>query len=422
VGSLGDLHPFIALGRALHDRGVTVVLACAEEYRDKVQASGIAFHPMRPSFEQMQSDLGVDRAELTRRAVKHSAFLFRKLIVPYVRLSYEDMLPITADADLVITSSLAFGARYAAEKRGITAIAVVLQPMMFLSAYDPPVIPQAEWLSRLLRRLGPVSTGYALAGLKKAANMLFRPLHSLRAELDLPATSANPLFDGQFSAGGAIGLYSHLLGAVQADFPDPTTLAGFATFDSHDGLQSGLDPNLVEFLRRGSDPLVFTLGSVVVNNPGGFFRESVRAARLAHKRAILLVGEHGNDERLGSAEVYVCTYAQHSLLFPRAAAIIHHGGIGTLAQALKSGRPQIVVPYFADQLDNAARAERLGVARVVAPRRYRGLHVSRELDVLLGKKLYLRRAQEIGQSLTGEDGAAEAARVVLDSLERLGRK
>jgi rhamnosyltransferase subunit B len=274
----------------------------------------------------------------------------------------------------------------------------------------------------LLRRLGPASTGYVLSGLKQAANMLFRPLHSLRAELGLPATHANPLFDGQFSAGGAIGLYSHLLGAVQADFPEPTTLAGFATFDSHDGLQSGLDADLVEFLRRGSEPLVFTLGSVVVNNPGGFFRESVRAARLAGKRAILLVGELGNDARLGSANVFVCAYAQHSLLFPRAAAIINHGGIGTLAQALRSGRPQVVVPYFADQLDNAARAARLGVARVVPPRRYGGLHVSRELAILLGDKSYLRRAQEIGESMSAEDGAAEAARVVLDSLERLGRK
>jgi UDP:flavonoid glycosyltransferase YjiC (YdhE family) len=422
VGSLGDLHPFIALGRALLDRGLTVVLACAEEYRDKVQASGVSFQPMRPSFEQMQNDLGVDRAELTRRAVEHSVFLFRKLILPYVRMAYEDMMPVTADADLVITSSLAFGARYAAEKRGITVIAVVLQPMMFLSAYDPPVIPKAEWLSRVLRRLGPVSTGFALSGLKTAANMLFRPLRALRDELGLPATRANPLFDGQFGEGGAIGMYSPLLGAVQADFPKPTTLTGFATFDSHDGLQSGLEPELAEFLRHGADPLVFTLGSVVVNNPGGFFRESVRAARLAGMRAVLLVGELGTDESLQSAEVFVCPYARHSLLFPRAAAIVHHGGIGTLAQAMRSGRPQIVVPYFADQLDNAARAARLGVARLVPPRRYSGLRVSGELGVLLGQQSYLRRAQEIGQLLGAEDGAAGAARVVLDSLERLGRK
>jgi rhamnosyltransferase subunit B len=422
VGSLGDLHPFIALCRALRDQGVNVVLACAEEYRGKVETSGIPFHALRPSFEQMQNDLGIDRAELTRRAIERSAFLFRKLIVPYARMAFEDMMQITADADLVLTSSLAFGARWAAEKRGIASIAVVLQPMMFLSAYDAPVIPNAAWLNLLLRRLGPAATGYALSALKMASNVLFRPLRAFRAELGLPAAPANPLFDGQFSAGGAIGLYSPLLGGIQADFPEPTAIVGFATFDSEDGLESGLEPNLADFLRRGSMPLVFTLGSVVVNSPGSFYRESVRAAQLAERRAVLLVGERGLDQGLGCADVFVCAYAQHSLLFPRAAAIVHHGGIGTLAQALRSGRPQLVVPYFADQLDNAARAERLGVARVLPPRRYGARSVSRELQSLLGEKSYLMRAGDVGKSVSAEDGAAAAARVVLDSLERLGRK
>jgi rhamnosyltransferase subunit B len=424
VGSLGDLHPFIALSQAMRDRGLNVVLACAAEYRSKVAAAGIAFHPMRPGFDEMQRDLGLDRAQLTRSVIEHSRFLFDRLVLPYVRHAYEDMMPATADADLVLTSSLAFGARLAAEKRGVPWIAVVLQPMMFLSSYDPPVIPGAEWLSALLRRVGPTPTRCAMWVVKKALNVLFRPLHALRADIGIAPTAQNPLFDGQFSGAGAIGLYSRLLGEVQPDFPRPTSIVGFASFDSEDGLATGLQPALTEFLAAGTAPLVFTLGSLVVNSPGSFYRESLVAARSLKKRAVLLAGDQAIGElaRVDSADVFVCAYAPHSLLFPHAAAIVHHGGIGTLAQALRSGRPQLIVPYFADQLDNAARAARLGVARILPPRRYFGASAGRELDRLLGDCGYLARAGKAAESVLTEEGASQAARIVLDMLERLGRK
>jgi UDP:flavonoid glycosyltransferase YjiC (YdhE family) len=109
-------------------------------------------------------------------------------------------------------------------------------------------------------------------------------------------------------------------------------------------------------------------------------------------------------------------------LFPHAAAIVHHGGIGTMAQALRSGRPQLIVPYFADQIDNAARAARLGVARVCSPRRYREASACRDLNRLLGDAGCLARAAKVGESVAAEDGAGQAARIVLDMLERLGRK
>jgi rhamnosyltransferase subunit B len=428
VGSLGDLHPFIALSLALRDRGLNVVLACASEYQSKVESAGIVFHPLRPGFDEFQSDLRMDRAQLTRNVIDNSDFLFRELVLPYVKLAYEDMMKITADADLILTSSLAFGARLVAEKRGIPCIAVVLQPMMFLSSYDPPVFPGAQWLTALLRRLGPKTTRHALRSLKTAVKWRFQPLRALRADLGLAPTARDPLFDGQFTVAGAIGLYSRLLGEVQPDYPQPTSIVGFACFDSENGLPVTLDPALEAFLEAGSAPLVFTLGSLIINSPGEFYRESLKVSRNVKRRAVLLVGEGsvGHSARLASADVFVCAYAPHSLLFPRAAAVIHQGGIGTLAQALRSGRPQLIVPFFADQLDNAARAARLGVARISSPRRYARASTSLDLERLLGSGLggsdYLTRAREVGESLAGEDGAAQAARIVLDTLEQLERK
>jgi rhamnosyltransferase subunit B len=424
VGSLGDLHPFIALGVALRERGVNAVIACAEDYRAKVKAAGVEFHALRPGFDDLQRDLAMSRAELTREVVAHSAFMFRKLVLPYVQSAYEDMMAVTADADLILPSSLAFAARLAAEKRGIPWIAVVLQPMMFLSSYDPPVVSEAESFSTLLRALGPTQTRCALWILKKALNGLFRPLHALRADIGLAPTSKNPLFDGQFSDAGAIGLYSRLLGEPQPDFPKPTSIVGFATFDSEDGRRAGLHPALEAFLIAGPPPLVFTLGSLIVNSPGNFYEQGALAARTLGRRAVLLVGEEAYRyfAHMHSPQVFISSYAAHSLLFPRAAALIHHGGVGTLAQGLRSGRPQLIVPHFADQLDNAARARRLGVARILPPRRFCAASASRDLDRLLRDDSGLAQARRVAESVSGEDGAVHVARIVLDRLEDLGRK
>jgi UDP:flavonoid glycosyltransferase YjiC (YdhE family) len=326
------------------------------------------------------------------------------------------MLGFVEGADLILTSSLAFGARLAAERRAIPWLGIVLQPLMFLSAYDPPEIPRAQWLTALFRRLGPTPTRWALRVIKQALAAQLRPVTALRAAVGLPALRTNPLFDGQFSALGAIGLYSPLLAAAQADYPEPTAIVGFATFDSDDGAPASLEASLEEFLAVGPRPLVFTLGSLIVNSPGSFYRESLLAARRLGLRAVIVVGDNGIAEYAGmaSAGVHVCAYAPHSLLFPRAAANVHQGGIGTLAQALRSGRPQLIVPFYADQLDNAVRAGRLGVARWLPPAVYDGASACHQLGALLGTADYASRAAQVGRLLAAEDGAARGADVVLE--------
>jgi UDP:flavonoid glycosyltransferase YjiC (YdhE family) len=418
VGSLGDLHPFLALGRALQRAGIGVVLASAEEYRDRALAADLPFQPLRPSHAQLERDLACTRAELTRAVLARPDFLFRTLVLPYLRASYEDMAALCAGADLVLTSSLAFGARLAAEQRGVPWLGVVLQPYMFLSAHDPPVLDRAQWVSRLMRAAGPRAARVLLRMLKAAFAPLFGPLHALRRELGLPRSRVHPLFEGQFGTQGAIALYSPLLGGPQPDHPVPTAIVGFAAQDGTDDPLAAPDARLEAFLGAGPPPLVFTLGSLVVGSPGSFYHDSLEAARRLGRRAVLLVGEDalrapgGHGLAVDPGEALVCGYVPHSRLFARAALVVHHGGIGTLAQALRSGRPQLIVPFFADQLDNAARAQRLGLARVVAPRRYRARRVQRELAILLGDARYAVRAAAVGRRVAAEDGAATAAALI----------
>jgi UDP:flavonoid glycosyltransferase YjiC (YdhE family) len=429
VGSLGDLHPFMALSLALRARGLTPVLATAEDYRAKVEAAGITFQAMRPSFGELERDLGLSRPALVARCIADHEFLLGKVVLPYARAAYEDLLAAGAGADLFVTSTLCFGARLAAERLGIPVLAVVLQPMMFMSAYDPPVIPRAEFLKPLLRLLGPTVAAGVLGLGKSITHGLFLPLARLRAELQLAPDPRHPLFEGQFSSVGALGLYSRALGSVRPDYPVGAAVVGFASFDSEDGREARLGSALEDFLGRGPAPLVFTLGSLIVNNPGGFFRESVAAARRLGMRAVLLVGSAAQDGAAGlglrpGADLLIDAYAPHSLLFPRAAAIVHQVGIGTLAQALRSGRPQLTVPFFADQLDNAARAVELGVARSISPPHYDAARVTRELRRLLEAPRFAARARQVREQLLKEDGAAAAADAIVTLLQscRLERR
>jgi rhamnosyltransferase subunit B len=366
--------------------------------------------------------LGMDWAAVTRRIIESDDFLFRKVLFPHLRLAYENALTIQRGADLVLPSSVAFGARLAAEKAGVPWIAIVLQPFMFMSAYDPPTIPHPLWLGPLLRKSGPkVARAAFKLGKSTVLRSVTRPVREFRASIGLDAGSGDAIFEGQFSRGGAIGLYSPLLGDSQPDYPSPSEVVGFAYYDSENGGPSELDSELERFVASGPAPIVVTLGSMAVNYSGAmaFYRDSLAAARKVGRRAVLLVGERVDPvlQQDEGGDFLLRAYVPHSLIFPRAAVIVHQGGVGTLAQAMKAGRPQLVVPFYADQFDNADRASRLGIARWLHFRRYRGPSAARAFEELLRDSTYEARAKQVALQVGMQNGAARAAELVRRFLE-----
>jgi UDP:flavonoid glycosyltransferase YjiC (YdhE family) len=136
-------------------------------------------------------------------------------------------------------------------------------------------------------------------------------------------------------------------------------------------------------------------------------------------RAVLLTGQlPENRPAVASGNVFVTPWAPHSELFPRAAAIVHQGGAGTLHTALASGRPMLVVPFAHDQPDNAERVFRLGVGRVVYPQQYTEKRVRANLEALLGDPETAARAAAIQAIVQSEDGGPRAA----GELSRLIRR
>jgi UDP:flavonoid glycosyltransferase YjiC (YdhE family) len=236
----------------------------------------------------------------------------------------------------------------------------------------------------------------------------------LRAEVGLPLTSDTPLFEGQYSPSLVLAMFSKLLADRQPDWPRQAVITGFPFYD-RDG-EAGMPTDLVHFLNAGPPPLVFTLGSSAVVDAGPFYEHSVTAAKRLGRRAVLLVGKNSRNRPASLPDgVVAFAYAPYSDLFPRAAAIVHQGGIGTTAQAMRSGRPMLVMPYAHDQPDNAERVARLGIARTIARHRYTPARAAAELRHLLDNPAYSQRESEVGRLIRQEDGV----RAACDALERL---
>ena len=176
-----------------------------------------------------------------------------------------------------------------------------------------------------------------------------------------------------------------------------------------------MPPGLAEFLDAGPPPIVFTLGSSAVLTAGRFYEESAEAARRLGRRAVLLIGRDPRNLPRGKLPdgVGAFEYAAHSALFPRAAAIVHHGGAGTTAQAMRAGKPMVVVPFAHDQPDHAARIVRRGLGVALARKRYEAASAQRALSQVLDDRAMAERAEAVGARVRAEHGA----RIAADALE-----
>ena len=237
------------------------------------------------------------------------------------------------------------------------------------------------------------------------------PCSGCAPELGLPR-GRDPIFEGQFSPHGTLALFSRVLAEPQPDWPPNVTTTGTVFYNGPEPL----DLKLEEFLEAGEPPVVFTLGTSAVGAAGRFYHESAAAAAKLGVRAVLLTGGFAQNQPDSLPPgVLLADRAPHQLLFPRASAVVHQCGAGTTAQALRSGRPTLLVPHGHDQFDNARRVRRLGVARTVFPREYRAERVARDLGALLGDPRYRERAAAVSIVVREERGA-EAAVTVIERL------
>lgn len=380
------------------------MLATCEFYREMVTSAGIDFQPMAP-------DINPGDAALIARVMDPAhgtEVIVREMIGPYVREAFGQLRDAAADADLIVTHPVAFAAPLVARATNRRWVSAVLAPASMFSLTDFPIFPPFVGVLRLVRKTTWSARAFMALGRRVTAPWV-TPVTDLAAELGL-TDAGHPLYEGQFSPYGTLALFSPVLGPPQPDWPPHAVATGFVFHQ--DG--QGLDPRLRAFLDAGEPPIVFTLGSSAVGAPGRFWDESLEAVTRLRRRAVLLVGRGDRPAVTGSSsDVCIVDYAPHAPLFARAAAVVHHGGVGTTAQALRAGRPMLVVPHAHDQPDNAFRVSRLGVARVLDAARYRASAVAMHLRQLTANAGYHRRAAEVGAIVASECGIDRACEMIL---------
>ncbi|MCC9168414.1 glycosyltransferase [Pontibacter harenae] len=413
-GSLGDLYPYLAIGNVLANNGHQVTIAGGVSLQKKVEELGLAFAPLRPNLDL--SDRVTMKSAMDLRT--GSETLARKLIFPYIRQNYEDLTLAVQKADLLINHSYCFAGPIVSEKTGIPWISCNLSPNNFWSPYDAPVIPMFPWMVHL-PGLGPGPNRLLMQAVRLVTHQWCKPIYQFRKELGLP-TPKHPLMEGQHSPHKVLALFSSLMARKQSDWPANACVTGFPFFKE----EQELPPEVEHFIQQGEPPIVVALGSSVVLNAEAVYKCCQDVITDMGKRAIFVGAEHTLNEEAKAKyahheHILLAPYLPYASIFHKSSLVIHHGGIGTTMEALRAGKPMLIVPHSFDQPDNALRIERLGVGTYLYSAHFTKKRLKKTLCLLLYDSAYAAAAQRAAEVVRAEDGAATASEYIESFVQQV---
>ncbi len=407
TGSRGDVQPFIALGLGLTASGHAVRLATNALYADWIQGHGLDFGPVEGDpMGAVQGKQGRDWMETGRRGL---GFVrgFREYTGPILHQATADVLATCADTDLILFSGPAFYAAYnVAEKLG--------KP--FIQSYLQPVNPTREFPSAIFptRHKGGALFNYATHAIggqlfwqmiRPIMNDIRRDLLGLR-----PFSFGGPFLDMMRRRLPIIHGYSPTVLPKPRDWNEGAFVTGFWFQD---------DPTyappeaLTAFLAEGEPPVYVGFGSMTGNDPERLTAITLEALRLSGRRGVLLSGWAGLAEGDLPASVLRLDAVPHDRLFPRMAAVVHHGGVGTTHVGLRAGVPNVVVPFFGDQPFWGDRVQALGAGpRPILQDDLTAERLAEAIGTATGDAMMCARAAEVGRKIQAERGVEEAVAIV----------
>ncbi len=378
VGSLGDVHPFIAIGQALQQRGHRATLLCNDDFEAEVARAGIGFAPAGPGVSLARATANPD----LWHPIKGLGVFWRAMLAPAIEPTFRFIERIAASGErcAIVAPPALFGARFARERFGVPLVSAYTAPAVLRSDRAP--LTMAHW--RLPRGTPSALVRLAWRGLDR------HKLHPMaRATLQrsaaacgatAPPDDASIFGDWMHSPDGGVTLFPEWFAARRSGWPASLRFGDFPLYRGD--AEAGLPDPLQGFLAAGAAPVVFMPGSAM-RHGRRFFDTAVAACAANGWRAVLL----GADAACSppAPGVLPLPYAPFAALLPHAAALVHHGGIGSCAQALQAGVPQLIMPMAHDQFDNAACIRRLGAGDWLPPARFDSRRLAQRLRRLLDR-------------------------------------
>ncbi|MCJ2076560.1 glycosyltransferase [Methylobacterium sp. E-016] len=406
VGTHGDVLPMVAIGVELVRRGHAVTLVAPAPFTGLAARAGLAFYPL---CTQAEYDRLLGTHDLWRpwRGAQIMLAAVAAMAEPAYRWIASEQ---ATGGGVVVTSTLGLGARVAQDKLALPIVMVHVTPFLMESRYAPPRLPGLP-----LPRLLPARFRHWIG--RGADRYVIDPsalpgLNAFRTTLDLPPVRR--LRHWWNLAPTLILMFPRWYAPPQPDWPTHALQVGFPVADRF-GDAAELSEDLAAFLRSGSAPLVFTYGSGM-RRGRPFFKTAREICDRMGCRGILLAPQAGQVPPDLPPHIIHVPYAPLAALLPHAAALIHHGGIGTVAQGLAAGIPQLVVPVAFDHFDEARRLIELGVGASLSRRRFSPDRGARALHRLLNSP----SVSEACTSLRIKSAASDGVRDACDAIERVG--
>jgi UDP:flavonoid glycosyltransferase YjiC (YdhE family) len=407
LGSYGDVHPMVGLGATLQSRGHHVAIVTNPHFRPLVERMGIEF-------------LAFGTAEEYHELAHHPHLfdplkgppLIMGLMARTVRELYKIIDGNVVSGETVLGAHvLDFASRIYHDLHGTPIASIHFAPVGLRSFYESPQMFRMlmqPWLPKWFRQfqfwMADKVVDYLIAG----------AINDLRKDLSLAPVS-RVMHKWYFSPQRVLGLFPTWFAPQQPDWPPHTKLTGFPLWD--ESTTTTISAEVNQFLAAGDPPVVFAPGSANADVPW-FFAAAVESCQNLGRRGILLSRYTAHIPPRLPSSVMHAEFIPFSYVLPRAAALVHHGGIGTSAQGLSAGVPQIVMPLAFDQLDNAVRLKRLGVATTLPPKKFTGPNLTQVLDALLGNRGIAERARHWAKEMHSHDPLTETC----IELEKLGQR
>jgi UDP:flavonoid glycosyltransferase YjiC (YdhE family) len=407
IGPRGDVQPMLALGAGLRAAGVHVSVATHAEFADQVRAHGLELRVLQGDAALFFG--GAAGVAIRDRLADARAFrrFFNSYLLPFYDTLLREVSDACADADVVIGWPWT---------RFLTSIADRFRiPVFVASAYPPLHLPTTAFPN-------PFQSTSAIAdaaSIRRSWRLAYPALQMGDASLNRwrQQTLGLPPIGWREDL-RRLRRLPHLLGFSPAVLPRPADWAPWVDVTGFWFADAAADytppPELRAFLDAGPPPVAIGFSSQVVRDGEALARAVIDGVGQSGLRAVLLGGYGALARVAPTAQVCPVPSVPHAWLFPRVAAVVHHGGSGSTAEALRAGVPNMAVPFGYDQPLWGARLAALGVGPApIAASALTADALAAALRQLTTDAGMGTRAAAVGKVIRSEDGVGRAVRMVL---------